>query len=359
MNYSENFMESLHLHYDDLILASIVLIAAFSIGIIANRLVSYLFNKIPENNKDSLRGVILNTLRGIPFVWITVTGLYLAINIFPLGTKIMFFIDRITLVIILISWTIMSSRVLVSIVRININKIKAIVAPSILYNVAQITCYAIGFLIILQSLGISVMPVLTALGIGGVTIALGLKDTISNLIAGIHILLAQRIKPGQYIKLTTGEEGIIDDINWRDTTLRNLDNHLVIIPNAAIYSTIVTNYALPGPDAGISIPVAVSYDSDLEHVEQVTKEVALDIMNNTTFGLKGFEPSIRYNSFGDSNINFVVTMRGVDVLCVSLVRHEFIKRLYARYKEEGIEISYPVVVLQKENEYRKQLKLFD
>ena len=349
MSYSAMMLERIQLHYDDLILAGIVFVAAIVIGFIANRIIAYFFNKIPEDNRDSMRGVILNALRGIPAVWITIMGIYSALNIFPLGTKLLFFIDKIALVAIIFSWTVISSRVLVAIVRININRIQDVVAPSILYNIAQITCYSIGFLIVFQSLGISIAPVLTAFGIGGITLALGLKDTVSNFIAGVHILLAKRIRPGQYIKLTSGEEGIINDINWRDTTLRNFDNHLVIIPNASIYSSIVINYDLPAPDIGVTVQVAVSYDSNLEHVERVAKEVAKDIMDNTEFGLRGYDPLIRYNSFDDSNISFNVIMRGVNASYGGLVRHEFIKRLYERFQAEGIVISYPVRILHLED----------
>jgi small-conductance mechanosensitive channel len=82
-------------------------------------------------------------------------------------------------------------------------------------NLTRIVIFGIGILVILHSLGISIAPLLTALGIGGLAVALALQDTLSNLFAGLHILMTRQIKPGDYIRLESGEEGFVVDITWR------------------------------------------------------------------------------------------------------------------------------------------------
>lgn len=78
-------------------------------------------------------------------------------------------------------------------------------AASILANMIEAATYMTGSLIILQTFGTSITPVLTALGVGGLAVALALQDTLANVFSGLHILMAKPIQAGDYIKLGTGE----------------------------------------------------------------------------------------------------------------------------------------------------------
>jgi small-conductance mechanosensitive channel len=89
----------------------------------------------------------------------------------------------------------------------------------------------------------------------------------------------------------------------------------------------------------------VHYGSDLARVERVTMEVARDVMKNVTGGVPGFEPFIRYHTFGESSIDFTVILRGREFVDQFLVKHEFVKRLHARYAAEGIVIPFPIRTL--------------
>jgi small-conductance mechanosensitive channel len=97
------------------------------------------------------------------------------------------------------------------------------------------------------------------------------------------------------------------------------------------------------------IEVGIDYSSDLEHVEQVTLEVAQEALKKVPGGEETFEPFMRYHTFGDSSINFTVYLRCKEFYEKFLVRHEFIKRLKKRYDQEGINIPFPIrtVIMQK------------
>ncbi len=123
---------------------------------------------------------------------------------------------------------------------------------------------------------------LTALGVGGLAVALALQDTLANLFAGIHILASKTVQPGDYIRLSSGEEGYVEDINWRQTTVRALSNNLVVIPNGQLAKTNMTNFMRPEQQLTILVQVGVAYDSDLEHVERVTTEVVAEVMTEIT-----------------------------------------------------------------------------
>jgi small-conductance mechanosensitive channel len=147
---------------------------------------------------------------------------------------------------------------------------------------------------------------------------------------------------GDYIKLSSGEEGFVTDIRWGNTAIRTLPNNQVLIPNKQLASAVITNFHQPSKDMGVSVQVAVSYGSDLEKVEKVTIEVGREVMRQVPGGVPEFEPSIRYHTFGDSGIQFSVNLRGQEFTDQHLVKHEFIKRLQRRYAQEGIEIPFPI-----------------
>jgi len=176
-------------------------------------------------------------------------------------------------------------------------------------------------------------------------VALALQRPLGDFFAGIHLILSKQIRIGDYIKLETGEEGYVVDITWRNTTIRQLPNNLVIIPNSRLASLMIINYYQPEKELSVLLNIGVSYSSDLEKVERVTIEVAKEVMKEVPGGVPEFEPFIRYHTFGDFSINFSVILRAKEYTDQFLIKHEFIKRLHRRYRREGIEIPFPIRVV--------------
>jgi small-conductance mechanosensitive channel len=214
-------------------------------------------------------------------------------------------------------------------------------SATIFVSITKVVVWTIGALVLLDSLGIAITPLLTALGVGGLAVALALQDTLSNLFAGVHILASRKVQPGDFIALDNGMEGYIVDTNWRNTIIRQLPNNILVVPNATVASSIVTNFHLPERELSVTVPVGVSYDSDLEHVEQVTLEVGQEVMEEVAGGVAGHEPLIRYTTFGGSSVNFNVILRAAEVTTRAMVTHEFIKRLHRRFQKEGIDFQSP------------------
>ncbi|MBK5295707.1 MAG: mechanosensitive ion channel family protein [Vicinamibacteria bacterium] len=200
----------------------------------------------------------------------------------------------------------------------------------------------LGMLVILNTLGVSIAPMLTALGIGGLAVALALQEPLANLFAGLFITMAGQIRVGDYVKLDSGMEGYVMDFGWRSTRIRMLANNLVLVPNAKLAQAVVVNYHLPARDLAVLVDVGVDYASDLQHVERVTRDVAGDVMATVAGGVPDFAPFVRFHTFADSSINFSVILRGQEFTDQYLVKHEFIKRLHRRYQQEGIAIPFPM-----------------
>jgi small-conductance mechanosensitive channel len=204
---------------------------------------------------------------------------------------------------------------------------------------------ALGLLIFLDSIGISITPILASLGIGSLAVALALKDTLANLFAGIHMIVDKPIEPGQFIRLEGGQEGIVNRVSWRSTWIRMPNNSVVVVPNSKLAESVITNYALPDAEFEFPVEVGVHYDSDLEEVERVTLEVAREVMHSVEGGVRGAEPRVRFHTFADSSVNLRVLLRAADYDSGPRLRHEFIKRLQRRYRREGIVIPYPIRTL--------------
>ncbi|MEO5874445.1 MAG: mechanosensitive ion channel family protein [Streptosporangiaceae bacterium] len=212
---------------------------------------------------------------------------------------------------------------------------------TIFANITRAVVLVIGMLVLLQSLGVSITPMLTALGVGGLAVALALQDTLANLFAGVHILASKTVEPGDFVQLSTGQEGNVVDINWRKTTIRTMSDNLVIVPNAKFADAILTNFHEPAQDMGLLVQAKVGYHSDLEHVEKITIEVGREVMTEVDGGVPDYQPLVRFHTFGESSIDFTVILRTREFTDQFVVKHEFVKRLHTRFRTENIEIPLP------------------
>ncbi|HOG15927.1 MAG TPA: mechanosensitive ion channel family protein [Syntrophales bacterium] len=290
--------------------------------------------------------IIVRSLAGMMTLWFLLGGIYGAVLHLHVPRTAMDITHRALLVVFVFSVTIVLARVAADFVNLYSRRVGGVfLSTSIFVNITRVIVYVIGILVILQSLGISIAPILTALGVGGLAVALALQDTLSNLFAGIHVIASGQLKPGDYIQMDGGEEGYVTDISWRYSTIRALSNNMIIVPNSKLASAIVRNYAMPDREIAVSLPVSVGYDSDLAHVERVTVEVAKEVMAEVEGGIPGFEPAVRYQKFGDSGIDLNVVLRAKEFVDQYALKHEMIKRLLVRYRKEGIDIPYPVRIL--------------
>jgi len=229
----------------------------------------------------------------------------------------------------------------------------AIKSPTLVVNLAKMSVAILGLFIILQNLGIDITAAITALGIGGLAVALALQDTLGNLFAGVQIILSRQVRQRDYVRLSSGEEGWVTDVKGRNTTIQTFpDGNLVIVPNSMLASSIVKNFSMPRTALWVTVGVGVSYDSDLAHVEGIALDVAKQVLGEADGGVPGEDPIVRFHTFGDSSINFDVRMMVREFESQGPIQHEFIKRLHQRFGAEGIEIPFPIrtVIMQGDSE---------
>jgi len=201
---------------------------------------------------------------------------------------------------------------------------------------------AFGIMILADNLGISLTAVWTTLGVGSVAIALALQDTLSNFFAGVYIRLDSPVRVGDYVKLDSGDAGFVTELTWRSTRLRTLPNNIVMVPNSKLASAIITNYSLPEPQMSLLISIGVSYNCDPGHVERVLVEEATAAAGKIEGFLAEPKPFVRFiPGFGESSLDFTLICRVNTFVDQYLVQHELRKRIFARFRREGIEIPFP------------------
>ncbi|MEU3737077.1 MULTISPECIES: mechanosensitive ion channel family protein [unclassified Streptomyces] len=330
------------LTWHDLITAGIAVAVGIAAGLLLRMTLRWLGERA-SRTRWSGDDVIVDAVRTlVPCAAIT-AGLAVAAAALPLTPRTGRNVSMTLTALLVLAGTLTAARVVTRLVK-SLAQSRSGVAGSatIFVNITRVVVLAMGFLVVLQTLGVSIAPLLTALGVGGLAVALALQDTLANLFAGVHILAAKTVQPGDYIKLSSGEEGYVVDINWRNTVVRQLSNNLVIIPNAQLAGTNMTNFSRPEQDLSIMVQVGVSYDSDLEQVERVTTEVVENVMKDVDGALPEHEPAVRFHTFGDSRISFTVILGVGEFSDQYRIKHEFIKQLHQRYRAEGIRVPAPV-----------------
>jgi small-conductance mechanosensitive channel len=206
----------------------------------------------------------------------------------------------------------------------------------------MVTLYGLAALVVLASLGVQITPVLAGLGIGGLAVALALQDSLSNFFAGLWMRTSKDTRPGHAVRVEgSGVEGYVVWIGWRTTRLRTSDNNLVVVPNATLAKSVITNFHLPSMHKAIVIVVQVGYESDADQVTRVLLEEAKAARTAAPSLMEQPAPFVRLAAFGDWGLQFTLTCQVREYSdgppTLDLLR----RRVLARLRAEGIRLSYP------------------
>lgn len=141
-------------------------------------------------------------------------------------------------------------------------------SSSIIVNVVRIAIWMLGISIMLSAcFNVDVNALLAALGIGGIALSLGLQDTIKNFIGGIQVTIMGIVHPDDHV-IIAGVEGIVQDVNWRHTTVRDYDNNTHIIPNALVSSASVQKI-----EPSLLVVTPVSFTNDNRNIDVLVREM--------------------------------------------------------------------------------------
>jgi small-conductance mechanosensitive channel len=167
-------------------------------------------------------------------------------------------------------------------------------------GVLKFALIVLSLLYILDLWGIEVLPILGALGVAGIAVALALQPTLSNIFSGVSMILDKSVRVDDLVYLDADTKGKIEKIGLRSTRIVTFDNELIIVPNSKLADSTIQNVALPEPKSRAVIPFGVAYGSDIEEVKK--------LIANEIKGIKNVEkdpaPIVRFIEMGESSLNF-------------------------------------------------------
>ena len=215
-------------------------------------------------------------------------------------------------------------------------------------RVSAVVVVALGLFMALGvlNLGKALTSLLAGAGVVGLAIGLALQGTLANTFAGLILSFRKKIQIGHWVE-TTGYSGEVMDINLKDFTLKEADNNIVIIPNKTILDNPLKNYSLT-TKMRVFIECGVGYESDLEKVEQLTKEV----IANTFDQVESTEDvEFYYTEFGGSSINYLCRfwIDAESMLEKLKAKTKAIIEIKKAYDKEAINIPFPIRTLQFDN----------
>ncbi len=327
-----------------LVIPLVVFGAALAAGMLVRRFAFRAIRRRADSMGSRSFDLLAEQLRRPSIIWVLILAIYAALGSSELPPGATAMAGKALTVLWIASFTFVAAGLASSLVRFYGQQAAgALPVTTLTENIATLLVCVIGLLLLLNQFGISIAPILGALGVGGLAVALALQDTLSNLFAGFHVSMAGKVRIGDYIKLDTGDEGYVADIAWRSTAIRALANNLIIVPNSKLAQAIITNYHLPETRMSLRIPVGVSYDCDPERVERILVEEAKAGAAVIPGLLAEPAPFVRFiPGFGDSSLNFTLICQVAEFVDQYLAQHELRKRIFARFRREGIEIPFPI-----------------
>jgi small-conductance mechanosensitive channel len=308
-----------------------------------------------DHSESKVGRMVLLSLKTPSFYWCLAIALSIGVGISELPEKYVATINKFIEIILILSITAAAANLIGALLRNYIQKLNLpIPTTGLAFGIIKGSILALGFLIALSSLGISITPLITALGVGGLAVALALQDSLSNLFAGIHLLLEKSIRLGDFIRLESGQEGTVEDITWRTTRVRMLSNNIVIIPNNKLSQSVVTNFSLPEKRMSLQVPVSVSYELDPEKIEAILNDEAGKAVGQVEGLLADPAPAVRLiPGFGASSLDFTLNCQIEDAVNQGKIVHELRKRIFKRLKEEGVEIPFPQQIVHLREDKRR------
>lgn len=198
----------------------------------------------------------------------------------------------------------------------------------------------------IMNLNKALTSLIAGAGVAGLAIGLALQGTLSNTISGIILSFRKKIQIGNWVE-TNGYSGEVMDINMKDFTLKEADNNIVVIPNKMILENPLKNYSLT-TRMRVFLECGVGYESDLEKVESLTKEVIAKTFDQVE---SPDDVEFYYTEFGDSSINYLCRfwIDAESMLEKLRAKTRAIIEIKKAYDKEGINIPFPIRTLEFNN----------
>ncbi len=223
----------------------------------------------------------------------------------------------------------------------NLLKADKVQLAKILPMLARILKIVILFLAIaafFQSHGYSVNSFLAGFGITGLAVGFAAKEAISDIFGSISVVADKVFRIGDYISVGS-EEGTVEDINFRSTRLRKLDDTIVAIPNRTVASSVITNYSLIR-NRMIDETFGLVYGTSNEKLNE-SLEIIRNIAMNDENVLNGFQVFVETLNSSSIDVRFIAYLKTGSVVEMRKMKSTLILKIVEKFREAGIDFAFP------------------
>ncbi|MGA9141088.1 MAG: mechanosensitive ion channel family protein [Methanocella sp.] len=334
----------------DLITAALIIAVSVVLAKVVKYLVSHVAPKLVVHTETTLDDEIIKAVNG-PLQWaIVALGTYLALQV--IGEYIGFldfYLDRLLIVVLLFVMAYLANNLVKGLLNWYRNDISARTETTLddmlipfLQKIFSAVIIVLAIIMALDQLNIvEITPLITGLGVAGVAVALAAQQFLSDFFGALSIMLDRPYRVGDRVKIEGIDAGDVQEIGLRSTRIKTMDNRIIIVPNAKVSKSKVTNMSMPDTQVALTIRVGVSYDADVEKATRIMEEIA----RSTEGVIESPAPRAYVNELGSFAVKLVMFPS------VSTYRQDWVvpDRIYRgivkRFAAEGIEIPTPTTTV--------------
>jgi small-conductance mechanosensitive channel len=309
--------------------------AVLFLGFLLKRILARVFGNVVSKTHFALYDEkIVAMVNSYVSFWVILLAFYIAFLSSPYynGSAVCVGVNK-------LFYIIFASSVVIFIASIIPELLQKLTSKKVRVNIIKFIIIFIGLALIINRIGIKLMPIWAAMGMGVLPAAFVIKDILSSFYAGLNILASKQIVKGDYIKVDSDHEGTVIEISWRTTLIRSISNTVIVVPNVKLLSTTVTSFHFHSSEVTGSVDCRVAYGSNLEHVEKVAVFSAQEIINGSEDTIKTYTPIVRFIGFSDYSIIFSLFFRVKSVYSKAFVQSEILKKIYKNFNAEKIKVS--------------------
>ena len=170
-------------------------------------------------------------------------------------------------------------------------------------QLARLLIYFIAFTFILEYFGKNVTGLIATAGVASLAIALAAQETLSNMIAGLMLMIDRPFRPGDRIELDKGLVGDVLQIGTRTTRILNAENSVIVVPNKDLANSRIVNHVFPTPHAIVNMEIGVAFDADIN----ITKRILREIIADNSSVMADPAPGIFFTSYGRPSLKISVS----------------------------------------------------
>jgi MscS family membrane protein len=335
--------------YADLITAALVFTVFLALSEAARYFVIYVAPRLVTSTKSSLDDEVLKAIRGPIRLLIVLIGLYLALKTLDrLSSSIIETLDMLaTIILILVAAYFVSN-----LVKAGLRWYSRDVAPRtgsdlddhlipFFEKLLTAVIYIVGLLLILGRFGIEITALVASLGVAGIAVALAAQETLSNVFGAFAILTDRPYKVGDRLLIPGIGQGDVTDIGLRSTRIMTRNNEVLVIPNQQMAGSEIINLSMPDAQLRLQIKVGISYKADVDKACAIMEEIGRSCPSVAAEP----KPAAYVNELGDFAIGITMLVWITEYRQDYSVPDQIYRQILVRFKEENIEITYPVITV--------------